>query len=145
MVYVHSGAQPGSGIRAPSRAPTRHFRLSRWSWDVFICHAGEDKPFGLCLHQRLEQFGLRSFLDQKSLLGGSDSPLMLEVAVKSSYIAVVLLSEEFFAKPWPQRELRLFLKGRSAMRQIVVPVFLGISHERCDFSDTCTAGIQPLL
>ena len=85
--------------RAP---PAASIRWISGHWDVFICHAGEDKQFGLCLHQRLLQHGLRSFLDKESLFVGTVVPQSLEYAVKSTQIAVVLLSEVFFLKKWPQ-------------------------------------------
>ena len=118
------------GSRANPRGPSRPFQLHRWSWDVFICHAGEDKRFGLCLHRHLLQLGLRSFLDIESLVVGMAVPESLEAAVRSTQIAVVLLSEEFFLKAWPKRELRGFLAGRSAFNLTIVPVFLGVTHGR---------------
>ncbi|KAK9819479.1 hypothetical protein WJX81_002053 [Elliptochloris bilobata] len=115
----------------PSRAPSRAFQLERWAWDVFICHAGEDKAFGLCLHRRLVRLGLRSFLDEQSLRVGGDAPAAMQAAVRSTQVAVVLLSEEFFRKECPQRELHWFLEGCPASRNTVVPVFLGVTVERC--------------
>lgn len=117
---------------APPGPPHRAFQLERWAWDVFICHAGEDKAFGRCLYRRLVRIGLRSFLDEESLRVGGDAPAAMEAAVHSSQLAVVLLSEEFFRKPCPQQELRWFLEGHTASRSTVVPVFLGVTVERCD-------------
>ena len=110
---------------------SRKLQLELWAWDVFICHAGEDKAFGLSLYRRLVRAGLRSFLDETSLHVGGDAPAAMKAAVHSSQIAVVLLSEEFFKKTWPQRELRWFLERRKASRSTVVPVFLGVTVERC--------------
>ena len=127
-------ADHASNLPSCPAAPWVHsprFQLELWAWDVFICHAGEDKPFGLCLYRRLVRAGLRSFLDEVSLRVGGDAPAAMKAAVHSSQIAVVLLSEEFFQKPWPQKELRWFLERRKASRSTVVPVFLGITVERC--------------
>ena len=120
-----------SNSPAPPGTPNRAFQLERWAWDVFICHAGEDKAFGRCLHRRLVRIGLRSFLDEESLRVGGDAPAAMEAAVHSSQLAVVLLSEEFFRKPCPKQELRWFLQGHTASRSTVVPVFLGVTVERC--------------
>ena len=111
---------------------SREIQRQLWKWDVFISHAGEDKSFGLCLHRLLEQTGLRSFLDDKSLPVGGDASAAMEAAAKSSQLAVVLLSEEFFKKSWPQQELHWFLESHQATRITVVPVFLRITVERCE-------------
>lgn len=62
---------------------------------------------------------------------GCDAPVAMEAAVRSTQIAVVLLSEEFFIKTWPQRELRWFLEGRPADRHTILPVFKGVTVKRC--------------
>ena len=59
-------------------------------------------------------------------------PQSLETAIKSTQVAVVLLSEEFFVKDWPQHELRSFLAGCTEYEHTIIPVFLGITHERCE-------------
>lgn len=47
---------PGMDAAAPGRAapPSRAFQLEMWDWDVFLCHAGEDKQFAqvISLHCR---------------------------------------------------------------------------------------------
>ena len=91
-----------------SRAPSRQFQLEQWDWDVFISHAGQDKRFGRGLHRRVEQVGLRCFLDDMSLRVGCDAAVAMQAAAQSTQVAVLLLSEEFFTKEWPQRELRWF-------------------------------------
>ena len=116
----------------PAGANTRAFQLEQWGWDVFISHAGEDKAFRRSLYSHLKLVGLRCFLDEVSLMEGCDASVAMEAAVRSTQIAVVLLSEEFFAKTWPQRELRWFLEGRPASRHTILPVFLGVTVERCD-------------
>ena len=115
----------------PAGVNSRAFQLEQWNWDVFISHAGEDKPFGRSLHRRLKHVGMRCFLDEVSLREGSDAPVAMEAAVRSTQIAVVLLSEQFFVKDWPQRELRWFLEGRPASRHTLLPVFLGVTVQRC--------------
>ena len=104
-----------------------------WTWDAFVCHAGVDKPFATLLHKRLglHGLGLRVFLDKPSLVIGDIGPKALEAAVKTTQVAVVLLSEEFFQKEWPQHELRWFLQHHLAGRGILVPVFLSVTWERC--------------
>ena len=128
---VTESAEDAATSSVPAGVNTRAFQLDQWDWDVFISHAGQDKRFGRSLHRRLKHVGLRCFLDEVSLQEGCDAPVAMEAAVRSTQIAVVLLSEEFFAKTWPQRELRWFLEGRPASRHTILPVFLGVTVERC--------------
>ena len=97
---------------------------------------GKNKLFARLLHERLVNLGLRSFLDEASLAIGDSASGTLEAhateaAVKATQVAIVLLCEEFFQKEWPQRELRWFLRRHLAGRGKLVPVFLGVTHERC--------------
>ena len=39
-------------------------------WDVFLSHAGENKPFAEDLCERLGQMGLRAFVDKVALKPG---------------------------------------------------------------------------
>ena len=130
-VAVTESAEDAVISSFPAGVNSLAFQLEHWDWDGFISHAGEDKAFGRSLHRRLKHVGLRCFLDELSLQEGCDAPVAMEAAVRSTQIAVVLLSEEFFAKTWPQRELRWFLEGRSASRHTILPVFLGVTVERC--------------
>lgn len=70
-------------------------------------------------------------MDEDDLHAGNDAPLAMEAAIQSTHIAVVLLSEQFFTRKAPQQELRWFLDGCSRSGNTLVPVFLGISVERC--------------
>ena len=124
-------AEDAALTSVPDGDNPRAFQLRQWDWDVFISHAGQDKSFGRSLHRCLQHVGLRCFLDELSLPGGCYAPVAMEAAVRSTQIAVVLLSEEFFAKTWPRRELRWFLEGRPASRHTILPVFLGVTVERC--------------
>ena len=111
--------------------PSRKFQLEHWKWDIFVCHAGEDKPFARMLRNSLHKLGLRCFVDEDDLLVGDNAPLAMDAAVRTAHIAVILLCEEFFQKKAPQQELRQFLKGRDASRNELVPVFLAVSVEEC--------------
>ena len=115
---------------ASREAPSRAYQIMRWDWDVFICHAGPDKPFARALYRRMLSLGLRCLVDEDSLPAGEHAPQAMEAAIRSTHIAVVLLCEEFFHREAPQQELRWFLDGCKQSRNKVVPVFLGITVER---------------
>ena len=124
------GIGAGSGLIKPVHYPD--FRKEVWTWDVFVCHAGEDKPFARFLRKRLQELGLRCFVDEDDLHVTDNAPVAMDSAVRRTYIAVILLCKEFFRKEAPQRELRQFLEDNGAFRNQVIPVFLGVSVEECE-------------
>ena len=109
---------------------SREFQRDNWTWDVFVCHAGPDKPFALALAKRLPE-ELRCFVDKKSLLVGSHATLCMEDAVKSTQIAVVLLCRAFFSRKDPIKELRWILDYQAERRTTLLPVFLGVTVKQC--------------
>lgn len=109
---------------------SRAFQRETWTWDVFVCHAGPDKPFALALKKRLPA-ELRCFVDKNSLLVGDHAPLCMEDAVKSTQIAVVLLSRVFFCRVDPRKELGWILEDWADGRTTLMPVFLGVTVKQC--------------
>ena len=116
---------------ASPECASRAFQLERWAWDVFICHAGPDKNFARLLRKYMLPLGLRCFVDEDSLHPGDHACQAMEAAIRSTHVAVVLLCEEFFQQEAPQRELRWFLEKGRLSSSVVLPVFLGITVERC--------------
>ena len=110
---------------------SRGFQRENWTWDVFVCHAGPDKLFALALSKRLPA-ELRCFVDEQSLLVGDHATVCMEDAVKTTQIAVVLLSHEFFCREDPQKELGWILGNwADGVRTTLMPVFLGVTVEKC--------------
>ena len=108
----------------------RDFQTDVWIWDVFVCHAGVDKPFAVALSKRLPA-NLRCFVDEKSLIVGKHASMSMEDAIKSTQIAVVLLSRAFFSSEDPKKELQWILHNYMEGRTTLVPVFLGLTVEKC--------------
>ena len=115
---------------------SRKIQLRRWDWDVFICHAGADKAFGVRVFKRLVQFGLRTFLDERTYSSTGPYKDIYEIAAmeaaRFSHIAVVLLSETFFLEASAQLELCWFLSPDAMAQGKVVPVFLSVSVQWCE-------------
>lgn len=102
-----------------------------WKWDVFICHAENDKVFAQSLRDQLLPLRVLLYEDSPSF-DGRTALQQVEAAVRSTFIAVVLLCEEVFQEGGPLQELRWFLEGcRQGMNKLI-PVFLGITGERCE-------------
>lgn len=97
---------------------------SRWRNDVFISHAGEDKPFAHHLRNLFTQIGLKAFVDQDDLTGGAPADLRMLSAVKEAPIGIALFGKQFFQKEWPIRELREIV-GKA----LLLPVLYKLTYE----------------
>ena len=75
-------------------------------WDVFICHASEDKnTFVRPLAIALRSHGLRVWYDEFSLVPGDSLRRSIEQGLADSRFGLVVVSPSFAGKPWTEREL----------------------------------------
>lgn len=74
--------------------------------DFFICHASEDKEeFVDGLVAKAEDAGLDLWYDKSALEWGDSLRRGIDKGLSGAYFGVVVLSANFFKKPWPQYEL----------------------------------------
>jgi hypothetical protein len=100
-------------------------------WDVFISHASEDKArVALPLAAELQQAGLRVWLDAHELTLGDSLRAKIDEGLSKSRFGAVILSEAFFAKDWPQRELNALVALESKSRKILLPILHGMNHQQ---------------
>jgi hypothetical protein len=119
---------PSPAVRTP---PV--IREGEPSWDVFICHASEDKElFVMALAEHLTKAGVRVWLDSFVLKLGDSLRRSIERGLASSRFGVVVLSPKFFAKEWPQRELDGMAALEIEGRKIILPVWhdVGVDEVR---------------
>jgi len=106
-----------------------------FEWDVFICHATEDKDdFVRELAKRLKRSKLgvrkvRVWYDESALEAGDSLHDAISVGVKKSRYGIVVLSPNFFKKDWPQRELKALIQRDSRDFKVILPIWLNIDHE----------------
>lgn len=62
--------------------------------DVFISHAGTDTGYALALKERMERFGLVTFLDTASLQPGDDWEQVIRTNLKQSRTMLLLASRK---------------------------------------------------
>lgn len=75
-------------------------------FDVFVCHASEDKDdFVRPLAEALKEAGHRVWYDEFTMTWGDRLRRSIEHGLASSKFGIVVLSPYFFEKEWPQREL----------------------------------------
>ena len=108
-------------------------------WDVFISHAHEDKAdVARPLARLLQEQGLRVWIDETELTIGASLPQKIDEGLAQSRFGIVILSESFFAKRWPQNELNALWSREDGARKVVLPVWHRINRDM-------VAAISPLL
>jgi hypothetical protein len=108
-------------------------------WDVFISHASEDKEeIARPLAEALQQAGLKVWYDEFSLKLGDSLRRSIDQGLRDSKFGLVILSPNFFAKEWTQREL----DGLTAREIVGDKVILPVWH-KVTFQDVL--GYSPVL
>jgi hypothetical protein len=97
-------------------------------WDVFISHASEDKDaIARPLAEALQARGLRVWYDEFSLKLGDSLRQSIDRGLARSRFGVVILSGYFFQKHWPQQELNGLATREVGGKQVILPVWHGVS------------------
>ena len=99
-------------------------------YDVFICHAGEDKDSLVRpLARALREHRVEVWYDEFCLRPGDSLRRAIDKGLASSRLGVVVLSPSFFAKSWPQWELDgLVQRELAASDPVIIPVWHGVTH-----------------
>jgi hypothetical protein len=123
------------GTRLPIQTEEHAERSQQY--DVFICHATEDKePFVSDLANLLSK-NLRVWYDDFSLSLGDSLRRKIDMGITNSRYGVVVLSENFFKKDWPQKELDGLATKERNFDKVILPVWHGVNRERVQlFSPT---------
>lgn len=100
------------------------------SFDVFISHASEDKEEIVReLAERASASGLKVFYDEDSIKWGQSLRERIEHGLANSRFAVVVLSEAFFRKEWPKRELDGLFALEMERKSRILPIWHKISKD----------------
>ncbi len=95
-----------------------------YQWDVFISHASEDKlSVASPLSEELIQKGLRVWLDEHQLTIGDSLRRKIDEGLAKSQFGVVILSERFFSKEWPQKELDALVSREDGKEKVILPIW----------------------
>lgn len=79
-------------------------------WDVFICHASEDKAtVAEPLYQHLDSVGIRCWYDRGEILWGDSIVGKINEGLKSSRFVIIVLSTALLKKNWPTKEMNAAL------------------------------------
>lgn len=95
-------------------------------YDIFICHAGENKsevaePLVESLNQKF-----KTWLDKEEILWGDNLIKKVSDGLSSSKFVIVILSNPFLGKPWPEKELLTALSREARTGEsIILPLIVG--------------------
>lgn len=101
-------------------------------YDFFISHASEDKKvFVRQLAESLQSKGARVWYDEFTLELGDSLRRKIDQGLAGSRFGIVVLSEYFFKKEWPQRELDgLFaLETATPDQKRILPIWHKVSKD----------------
>lgn len=100
-------------------------------YDVFICHASEDKEdFVRPLAEKLRQQHIEVWYDEFSLKIGDSLTQKIDEGLSVSNFGIVVLSPNFFRKPWAKRELKgLTLRELTEKRDLILPIWHRVGVE----------------
>lgn len=91
---------------------------------LFISHASEDKTaFVRPLAHALRAKGLKVWYDEFSLKPGDSLRSSIDRGLLECSTGIVVLSESFFAKAWPQRELDALFTAEISGRSKIIPIW----------------------
>jgi formylglycine-generating enzyme required for sulfatase activity len=108
--------------------PTRRENMD---WDVFISHAWEDKEdIARPLAEALRRKGLRVWYDEFTLTLGDSLRRSIDRGLAQSRYGVVILSPNFFAKEWPQKELDGLAAREVSGEKVVLPIWHNVTVEQ---------------
>ena len=93
-------------------------------YDVFICHASEDKDeFVRPLAETLRSHHLEVWYDEFALDIGDSLREAIDRGLATSRYGIVVLSPSFFRKQWPRRELNgLVAREMGEDRGMILPI-----------------------
>jgi TIR domain len=99
-------------------------------WDVFVCHASEDKDdFVRPLAQGLEAHGLKVWFDEFTLTVGDSLRRSIDHGLASSGFGIVVISPAFLRKEWPQRELDGLVAREIGGVKVILPVWHNVTAD----------------
>ena len=100
-------------------------------WDVFISHAWEDKEeIARPLAEALRRKGLRIWYDEFTLTLGDSLRRSIDHGLAQSRYGVVILSPNFFAKEWPQKELDGLIAREIPGEKVILPIWHNITADQ---------------
>lgn len=104
---------------------------SEEAYDVFISHASEDKvPFVDSLVEALITRGVKVWYDRKILTWGRSIRQNIDLGLRQSKFAIIVLSEHYIQKYWTQKEFNALFSLGSQLGEFLLPIWHNITPDR---------------
>jgi hypothetical protein len=115
-------------LTKPVKEGTPRMEKATETWDVFINHASEDKDsIARPLKNALTEAGLRVWFDESELKIGDRLHKSIDEGIAKSGFGIVILSQNFFKKDWPQRELEGLVAKEIGGRKVILPIWHNVN------------------
>ena len=112
----------GSAVVRPSITGPSEERATG-TFDVFLCHNGEDKSAVIEIAERLRERGIRVWLDAWEIRPGELWQMVLEAAIEQIKSAAVFVGKSGTG-PWQNLEIRGFIQNFVSKGKPIIPVLL---------------------
>jgi len=102
------------------------------AYDAFICHASEDKDeLVRPLVGKLEDKGFEIWYDEFEITIGDSIRRSIDKGLTQSRFGIVVLSEAFFEKDWPQAELDALVAQEQAIEEdkVILPIWHNVEKD----------------
>jgi CheY-like chemotaxis protein len=98
-------------------------------WDLFVCHASEDKiDLVEPLAKALKEAGYSVWYDSLVLTLGDKLVESIQEGLSDSHYGLIVLSPNF-QKEWTERELSTFLQREPHQGKSILPIWHRLSHQ----------------
>jgi hypothetical protein len=99
-------------------------------FDVFICHASEDKGFVRPLTVALRKLGVRVWFDEFEIELGDSLSKKIDKGLAASRFGLVILSPDFLEKAWTNYEFRGLISKEIIGNKVILPLWHGVTVEQ---------------
>lgn len=108
----------------------RESELTMQSWDVFICHASEDKQrFVEPLAKRLRELAVRVWYDKFVLVPGDRISEKIAEGLARCRAGVLVFSKAFISKPWTRYEMSGLVNRFVEEETRLIPIWLDVARK----------------
>jgi hypothetical protein len=99
-------------------------------FDVFVCHATEDKPYVEPLVRDLQAAGVNVWFDATVLAWGDNLRSAIDRGLTKCRYGIVVFSKAFLRrKKWTEYELNSLFGREEVNRKIILPIWHGITRD----------------
>jgi hypothetical protein len=101
-----------------------------YKYDLFICHASEDKESVVRdMANKLKGKNIRVWYDEFSIRLGDSLRRSIDKGLTQARYGVVVLSPNFFQKEWPQKELDGLTAREVNGERVILPVWHNVNRD----------------